>query len=876
MKFKIRDMKKIITVLFAVLICGSVFAQRSEIIDAKITHFHQDGNFIKFTLNFKAGANYVPNSPTNGRWGDLNIYLDIYPNSGLTLHTHQATDNVEDVGNFSINSSANSGDNNPGSVPAGSTSFKIILARPWTAPVDVGYDYDIVGEYAIPFSGTATSATHIVLREAAGAGGPWTDLTGSTWSNLGVALYGYFKSDKPQYHLQTDCPPQALWIGDINSSWFDGDNWANPNVQISEGGSLPVLGMVPGVCTTVYIPGSGYRGQKLNQTNPIRNFPVLLDGSNPRCKDIIFFQGGQVGRIDLLTYEKAKVQFSLPWDGHSWTNAQPHNFGGAGFYNFAKGYSSPDLSYGSWHMLSIPLRGVTTGDLAYGGYPFTFMRKFNTQNVQADPEDHWDENGGRFTEGDWSTSFTEVIEPFAPAEGLAFYAYSLADASSYGINEYYKDDENPPSMLGQPYGIHKTLGIMELPSYDTQTSLESRRVQQYDGSKSTFHIVDVRSDNFGKFTGTKYDVNRSANNYRFITEAEGDPSEVEYRVSINSNKQILVGNPYMSALDFDAFISTNGGSTSSTTAGFYREYQIWNGSSFDSYVTSSGGSGISTTPGMTKYIPPMQGFFIKTRRASANSTNANLVFMAETMSTVTPSGTTVNLRSTDAETNIIRISTENGDKISRTLIAQRADASIDFVEDEDVTKMFSPSGDFLDVAEVYTYADKTPLSINFINNVSAIIPIGIRVPASGTTTLKLTGMSNYNADKIELVDGISGQTLGDLTGLNEYSYSFNNNNSGYQNNRFFLRISQATTGLGSISAEETIQVYKSKGSIQVLSSSNDKIQQVYVYDLQGRALHADTSVNTDIHQIIGSFGSQVLVVKVITEKNTKSVKLIIN
>ena len=870
-----KNVKRIVTVLLAVLICGNVFAaeRRPDRIDVKISNFHQEGNVVKFSLKFKAGLNY----PFGGfRWSSLNINLDLYNTDGA-LNTAATTNDGVALATFGIYGSTTSSTNNPGVRPPGSVPLGIVLRRIWNDPRgDVTDTYEIVANYTIPVTGTLNPNAYIVFRETDAVGGTWGDLDGGGWSSAGDSEVrtGAFKSDKQQYHLETGCPSEALWIGDVDSDWFDSDNWANPSVEIIEGGSLPALGKVPGSCTTVYIPGSNYRGQKLTETNPIKNFPVLQEESNPTCKNIVFFQGGQIGRIDLLTYERAKVQLSLPWDYEPWTNAQPHNYGGGYFYNFAKGYSSPDLSYGKWHMLSIPMQGVVSGDLAYGGFPFTFMQKFDVAQTGAD------RFGDEHAEGNWSSPFTEVIEPFAPAEGLAFYAYSITDATLYhpfGFNTYYKDDENPASVYGLPYGLFCTVGIIDLPSYDHPTSLTSRRVQTYNSAtkKSNFQMVEAGHDTdgtpratFGQFTGTTYEVNRNESDYRFIIEKDGSPDYFQYPLK-TSPDYVLIGNPYMSSLDFDAFADQNYGNT---TTGWNKEYQIWNGSSFDSYVV-----GGPSTAGMTKYIPPMQGFFIKSRRTNPApaTVNSNVGFLAATMSTVTPRGTTVNLRSTseDSETNIIRISTEHGDKTSRALIAQRADASIGFVNEEDITKLFSPSSLFPDVPEVYTTADKQSLAMNFINNVSADIPVGIRVPETGTTTLKLTGMNSYNADKIELVDGLTGEVIQDITGLDEYSYTFNNDNSGYQSSRFFLRIAQSTTGLDDVEAGKNIQVYKTKEAIQVLSSSNDKIQQVYVYDLQGRVLYSNTSVNTDTHQITGAFGSQVLLVKVVTENNTENVKI---
>ena len=896
--------KKSIIALVAIIttVYGNVFAQgehmvRDVYMDAKITnlHYNPTSDAIEFTLKFKAGNGYIPRDNETGRWIGINLFFDLYIEPGVTLNLAPALDpehptpndaQVRIAGNFGINNAAVQGGaanypNHPGltvaTAPVGSTPFAATLSRTNTSQ-DLELEYVDVAYYYIPVTSAQkpTSNTRFVMRTYTKPQIPYYYIYNtSAWNNLASDIYSRFKSEKDSYPLQGPCPAEALWTGDFNSDWFDSDNWVNPNVSIAENGSLPALNAIPGGCTTVYIPGSGYRGEYLTANNPINNFPMLTTGTTPICKNIVFFQGGQLGRVDLLTYEKAKVQFSFPWEGVSEVRAKPHNHHTGGgdnpdFYSFAKGYSTPDLSFGSWHMLSIPLQGVVSGDLGYGGYPFTFMQKFDVAQSGT----------GRFenayNEGGWSTPFTEVDEDFDPAEGLAFYAYSLADAAGYNITGYYKDEGD--RAINAAYGIYRTSGIVELPSYDHNISLESRRIQSYNGTTSTFHIVDAGiyeggelSPTFGQFTGTTHTKNRSNNDYRFIIEKDGTPDEFNYPVRTTESNYTLVGNPYMSALDFDEFADYNLGNANN---GYNPVYYIWNGSGYDSYTV-----GGTSTGGLTRYIAPMQGFFIKSRRNS-DGTTANVGFLAETMSTTTPSGTAAQLRSTsDIEKNIIRIGTQHGDKTNRTLIAQKENASIGFIEEEDVTKLFSSAKGYPDVPEVYTIVDDTPLSMNFINNVSATIPVGIRIPKSGFTTLTLTGMKNYNADKIEFVEILSegAEKVTEITNWEgDFTLTFANDNSGYQTGRFFLRIAQSTTGFGDVIAEEAIQIYKERKAIQVVSSPNDKIKQVYVYDLQGRVLHSNTSVDTDIHQITGSFGSQVLLVKVVTENNTESVKLIMN
>jgi hypothetical protein len=309
-------------------------------------------------------------------------------------------------------------------------------------------------------------------------------------------------------------------------------------------------------------------------------------------------------------------------------------------------------------------------------------------------------------------------------------------------------------------------------------------------------------------------------------------------------------------------------------------YRVWNGSSFSDY---DGSTSYSTTGDLTDYIPPMQGFFIKLHRAKTRNFSFDV---SQTVANPSPATNPV-LRSASGEENIIRLSARNSYATTSALIAQLPNASVEYRDSEDITKLFSPTqnvaqnGNFSKVPEVYTLADRTALSMNYINNVSATIPIGIRTAASNvvaTTTLKLTGMNHYAADKIEFVDkGENGteENITDITHRQDFEHTFLNGAGGYQSGRFFLRISpKTTTGLEETVADGAIQVYKSLNAIHVVSSPNDPIKQIRIYDLQGRILYNNTSVGTDIYLVKDRFAAQqVLVVQVATEKKTSSVKL---
>ena len=859
-----KSFKKTITVLLAVLICGGVFAQnrRPDVIDVKISNFHQDGNNVKLSLKFKAGAGY----PFLGySWSGLNIYLDIYDTGGV-LNPHAATNDAVALAAFGIYSAATTGTDAPGEKPANSVPLNIVLRRQANDPKgDLTNTYEIVANYTIPVTGTLNPNAYIVLRETDAVGGPWNDITGSGWSSHldSEARAAAFKSDKPRYYLESDCPPQALWTGAIDSDWFDADNWVNPIDQSAVGR--------PCATTDVYIPGTAPRF-------PILQGAARFPSNNPNvCKDITFFQGGQVGRIDLLTYERARVQLNMfsPF----YQSGGNTGFNNA-FWNYSFHYSTPPLSNGQWHMLSMPLKGIVSGDLAYGGYPMTVMRKFNVMKT----------NSGRFTEGTWSTSFTETTEPFAAGEGFAFYVFGGGANYPVGFpRDYYSWSEVPDhtESYTDPYGLGTTNGIIEFPTYDKPDKLQSHRIQKYQGGVSTFYDVFTASGvssligtvDYANTSNTKTRDSSTGtdSDYKFIGDRGLPVTSVSYPVPQNweGNTDVLIGNPFMSALDFDAFYAVNGPGGSNYTMNT-NSYRLWNGTQFVEYNCDTRTTSDGST--FTQYIAPMQAFFILN-----DEYRAQLNFEAATMSVASPAP--INLRSASGEEqNIIRLSVRNNENgiITNTMIGQLPSADAGYRQGEDITKLFSSTQaiekdvndlNFSSYPEIYTSANDVALSMNYIGLSGANVPVGVRVPASGTSTLTLSGMNRYNATKIELLDN-NGQFIADLTGRDSFEYSFNNGEGGYQSGRFVLRIAESTTGFDNIEVSSPVQVYKSGDAIQVVSSSDDLIKQIRIYDIQGRILYSNTDVATDIYSVKEQFEKQqILIVQVETENNTESIKI---
>jgi hypothetical protein len=646
--------------------------------------------------------------------------------------------------------------------------------------------------------------------------------------------------------------------------WY---NWHNPNNWTPK--------MIPTACHDVYIPGN------------LQYYPNLASAA--QCRDIYFMQGGELGRPDRLTYRHAHVQYNFDLKHQPVSQRKIDNkdyFLNSSYSTFNRleysaFVSSAPLQRERWYMLSSPLRGVVSGDLCFGGFPLTFMRKFGPIS----------KDGTNYSVGQWTETYTSLVEPVSagPTDGFAFFMYGYGNPSgeNAGCLEFgsYSDpvlrDFEVLAFAGRAtdglnYGLREVNGILELPSFDDETKLHAHRIQTYSelsGRESRFYSFYDHQDpsKSNRLTKDYWEINREPNNgnFRFVVE-EHDGSQWIFRnpvehpgTNLFGSNDFMVGNPYMSAIDMIAFLDDN-------TYTIEPEYKLWNGTTFISYIKNGPSSFYSVDPGVNPgFIAPLQGFLLKTR--SYFGGGSVVKFDVTKVSTVRPNGVS-NLRSEVKEENIIRIKAENDKAASYLLIGLKEDAVNDFRPGEDVQKLFTSVND---VPEIYALAGgDIPTDINFINNDRVVIvPLGIRIKTTraGEIRLTFTGMDNYTqATKIELIDAKENKTI-DITGKSDYIYTFNNIESGINNGRFLLRISNSTTGLQTTVADN-LKIYGDSEGFYVTTPSADPVQQVLVYDFQGKKIFESTS-GASYYPLHTSYINSPLIVKAITKNGAKTVKL---
>jgi len=652
----------------------------------------------------------------------------------------------------------------------------------------------------------------------------------------------------------------VIWTPEANNTVFDYEkhDW---NIKANW---TPAI--VPSACNNVLIPG--------NSTH----YPMLE--SQVECNNIYFVYGSELGRPDLLTYEKAFIQYNL---GLSQTIQNTSNDNMNLVFNrkstterllYSATVSATPIKRERWYLLSSPLKSTVTGDFSFGGFPLTFLKKFGFA-VQDNPN---------YQVGKWTTPYNNLNEPVSvnTTDGFALFMYgfdpkgnserNIGCEESGSFNTLNDLNYLPVIRSGKDYGIQKTNGILELPSFSDTTSLYAQRTQVYNNisNESTFYYVYdgiYNMESFNKLSGNNITHLREPNNgnYRFTPEIfNGSTWNFEKVIThpvsdLNDGDYFLVGNPFMSSIDIVAFCRDN-------ISSIYPTIYIWNGSDFNTYKvnTSSGEVTMNDDPVISPLISPLQGFILQYTGVG------DVVFNVENISTVRSAHSSFNMRSGKemVEENVLRIKAENNNAVSYAVIGYKEGSSVDYYNNEDARKIFSP---YNHVPEVYSLAGEIPTAINFINNnKDIIVPLGIKTEQTGEIRLTFTGMDNYfHASKIELIDAMENKTI-DLTGRTSYTYSFNNMEKGIQNGRFSLRIGSSITSLPNINGSDDLNVYSDSKGIYVVSST--PVQKLEIYDLHGRKLYENNS-GAKYYPLQDIMSNSPLIVKVMTNSQMKTIKI---
>ncbi len=576
-----------------------------------------------------------------------------------------------------------------------------------------------------------------------------------------------------------------------DADWNNKNNW--------EDASGNKLYGIPSACVDVHIPGNA------------TIYPVLTELTDPVCRNIYFHFGGEVAKPHYLTYEKAYVQYNF------------------GYYNGSTymtdgdaGFSATPMKRGQWYALATPLKNIASGDFSFGGKPDVWQQGFVQSTV----------------DGDFAGAWKVPDNPNAvdvgaqQAHGISIWMAQV-EQGSIGEDEAYQTN------------LNALQGVVQLPFYMEEPNLGgSHRIHEYVGGKSRFYYYYNESPS--QTISTIYDeIARDGEGYRFAfddllenilikntIQNPSDPGTVmeTFRIEVPAGKEVMIGNPFLSHLDFDAFYELNHDYLQNGT---YRLYVDNNWG--QEYTYGSGGS-------LTKYIAPLQAFFVQT----AGSGTIKLVFPPDVVSVTHPS---TKLRSSRRENHVdevlyIQASNQSGNSW----------LTLSLRDGKDVRRLFNFDPLYTNVPQVFAIDAKKKNSVQFIQE-SSTIPLGIKCEHGGTITLKFDNVDGFYVESLTLLDKVLGKSV-DL--LHTPMYTFEGTED--MKNRFELSVGRSVlSDIEQIKAS-SIKIYTVRKLLYVDAGS--EIDAVQVLNIQGIQYFSDNNVSTNTYRRELSLTPGIYLVKV--------------
>jgi len=545
--------------------------------------------------------------------------------------------------------------------------------------------------------------------------------------------------------------------------------WKN-NTNWTDTTVVAATHLYPIWCTDVVIPSNAV------------SYPTLVSGDE--CRDIYFKDGSSVGRIQSLKYRHAYVEF------------RPNR--------------------NQWSMIASPLRYTYSGDY-HADYSWTnavspkiFMRYFD---IEYKTSGKTNPDGARGTSvGNFSRAFANLTDPLTPGTPFVLWVN--------GSPEYADTNFPAPSAFQFPrrnssgndvqYSYHNTAGSW----VGTPFYMPNRG-------------TDITSEPAWTATSTPVHTSRYRFNYESISTNGGS-----FSIPTSGGTTIMVGNPFMSHLNFNQFVSDN-------SASIQNYYRVWDGNQFYTFIGSGSPTwrdleGLTTNVtenSISGNIPPMQGFFVETKVTGA----FNLTFTPAS----SVADATSKLRNSNEKENVMQLKLKMDEKENSTIIACNDMASSSYNSNEDIFKLFSFNDNY---PEIYTVADENAIEVNLLGTdlYQQTIPVGIKTTLTGQGELSVNNLNSFTAYRdIQLIDKTLNKQY-DLRKVNTVSFT----KTGKDNleGRFYILFTN-NNALGIENSEagnDNTVINVGEGIVSV--KSDKLINSLHLYDALGKLCYVNKSI----------------------------------
>ena len=297
---------------------------------------------------------------------------------------------------------------------------------------------------------------------------------------------------------------------------------------------------------------------------------------------------------------------------------------------------------------------------------------------------------------------------------------------------------------------------------------------------------------------------------------------------------VLVGNPYLSHLDFDEFYAQN-------SANIEEMYYVWNGTAFDA--------------GNTGTIAPLQAFILAKQILPAT---INLDFNKE-MSVVS-SGS--KLKSPVHGKSLVVDVLRNNERHSGIKLVFDEDASPMFDRKKDAYTLFHKEE--LKPAVLFSIKQEEALSIH-ATDFEEPVELGIRTTEKGLLTLQFSGWENFDND-LYLYD-YERKNKQNLREKDTYIFS---NLQGNVRNRFYLMTDKTEIEM---MPNNEFSIQAEQNQVSIYSTSN--IESVKALNTQGQTIYQKDKVQEIHHEFVLPNQAGIYLIQVTVRDGEQQTKKII-
>ena len=596
-------------------------------------------------------------------------------------------------------------------------------------------------------------------------------------------------------------------------------NWNNPDNWIDASGSPQ--NMVPVACYNVVIPGGATIYPSLNPAQT----PVTVYGQ-PVCRNITFEYGSQLAYQHLLNYEKAYVQY---------------------LFGTPDSNETDKINKDRWYTLAMPLKKMASGDFSFGGYPFSWQGL--SDGISG--EDNF-----------YSINFNK---------SYINNAVELSEANNCIALKIAPYQEN---RIGYSWlNIQKLEYKLEIPYFENREYADKYPMHSYDPitKQSSFYYYDANTlkviySSVGK-------MNRGDEAYRFVFENTDNTVEnaiIEgesvpcYSMKINPNnthKHVLIGNPFLAAINMKNFFEVNADVLDNS--GYY----VYTNTNIDNETNADGWKYYSYTD--NNQVNSYEAFVVVFKSDAANQT---LLFPLEGRYALTGTFVTSGLKEITTGLNVF-ISDSGSFRGDIAKLTPRFSSAY---PTENIRKLISDEQ--ADIPEVF-FINNQDSNYNLIQSIDkgeAEVNLGIRYSGNKTKLTLNFGQVDEFSRLIGVEPVLLDKHLDKEQNLKENNiYEFENiitNESKINTSRFTIKFQQSNQEI--ITESNKLVIRYVQGILKI--DSQEIIDTVTIYDLSGRLIFQVNKLGKSVYEKRIDLGSGIYVVKAVTEKgNSKSENILV-